>query len=190
MNNPKYIDSDRLYWPMDQGYAASGYTAPYCKQLHPAGAYYPQMMGMRPAMAGGMEMQPVMAAGVSGMQRMDTMNWLTALALSDSEWENRQDAAYFLSMCPMPVRTLHRYVEDVCEEKENANSMLYDEYPDKVMLMKLRDQVLERAADDKGLFGEEGYFGAVDSREVKDMAEVLLYREIAARRRNRRAGCL
>lgn len=104
----------------------------------------------------------------------------------DEELEAEQDLEYFMGLCPYQVRIMQQYVEQVCDRFEHAHSMLYDEIPDRIAMRRLRNLVLQEAAEDARLFGTEGYFDSPDCSAARDMAEILLNYEVAARRRKNR----
>ena len=104
----------------------------------------------------------------------------------DEEWENEQDIEYFMELYPGQTKTMQRYVEGICDHFDYDGSPIYDEIPDRVAMMRLRDMVLKNAGEDETLFGKNGYFGEPGCGAAKDMAEILLYHEIVRRRRQKR----
>ena len=109
--------------------------------------------------------------------------WMPA---REEDWETEQDIEYFLEMCPAQVRAMERHVENLCDGFEYDGSLMYDVWPDRVTMMRLKNMVLKEAEDDPALFGETGYFGEPGGAAASDMAEILLYHEITRRRRRRR----
>lgn len=65
-------------------------------------------------------------------------------------YENRDDAdderdlAYMREMYPEQVKTIMRHVEEMCDRMDYEGSMMYDEYPDKVMLRNMCNEIYEK----------------------------------------------
>ena len=104
----------------------------------------------------------------------------------DEEWENEQDIEYFLELYPSQAKAIQRYVEGICDHFDYDGSPMYDEIPDRVTLLRLRDMALKNAGEDETLFGKNGYFGDPGCKAAKDMTEILLYHEMVRRRRQKR----
>lgn len=104
----------------------------------------------------------------------------------DDDWENEQDIEYFQQMYPGQAKAMQRYVDGICDHFDYDGSPMYDEIPDRIAMLRLRDLVLRNAGEDETLFGKNGYFGDVDCGAAKDMAEILLYHEVVRRRRQKR----
>lgn len=104
----------------------------------------------------------------------------------DEEWENEQDIEYFMELYPSQAKAMQRYVEGLCDHFDYDGSPIYDEIPDRITMLRLRDMVLKNAGEDETLFGQKGYFGEPGCGAAKDMAEILLYHEIVRRRRQKR----
>ncbi|MCD8241591.1 MAG: hypothetical protein LUD73_04145 [Lachnospiraceae bacterium] len=82
------------------------------------------------------------------------------------------------------ARRLAPYVEEVCDEMEYPGSMMYDEYPDRLSLLRKCREAWERAKETEGLEN-----GEKDWEELRDQTSVLLLQEMLRRRkRNREKG--
>ncbi len=102
-----------------------------------------------------------------------------------TEKEYERDMQRMKEMYPKRMKKLLAYVEEECDKMEYEGSMMYDEYPDKVLLYRIAAQIYDRAvpvqpAERKG--------GGRD-RDLMDVIQVLLYDEIHRRRGRRRRSC-
>ena len=96
----------------------------------------------------------------------------------DDERLDRRDYEYMRSLYPDTAKRVLPYVEEECDRCEGPNSMIYDEYPDRVGLGRLCDQVYRQEIA-----------GDADEKEAewtRAAVEVLLYHEICRRRVRRR----
>ena len=85
------------------------------------------------------------------------------------QMEDVEDKKRIMEMYPLMARRLQPYVEECCDRLEYEGSMMYDEYPDRLMLR----QICKRIRDKAGL-GE--------NREDMDAPEILLFHEMFYRR--------
>lgn len=124
--------------------------------------------------------------------------------LSDMEYE--KDLERMKELYPQEAKEIQRYVEEECDRMEYEGSMMYDEYPDKVMLRKICQNIMDRIQQDRSTqeiessecCGEEEMArGPRPSRRprpprgdgLSDLIEVLLYNEMYKRRcRHRRCN--
>lgn len=123
----------------------------------------------------------------------------------DDERVERMDFEYLKSMYPDVPKRLLPYVEEECDRMEYENSMMYDEYPDRLQLRLMCSRICDNISkNEKILFGS-GYDEAPESEEssgvsasalagkrrggdrwLHDLVEVMLYQEIYKRRSDRR----
>lgn len=124
--------------------------------------------------------------------------------LSDMEYE--KDLERMKELYPQEAKEIQRYVEEECDRMEYEGSMMYDEYPDKVMLRKICQNIMDRIQQDQSTQeiesseccgGEEMARGPRPPRRprpprgdgLSDLIEVLLYNEMYKRRcRHRRCN--
>ena len=124
--------------------------------------------------------------------------------LSDMEYE--KDLERIKELYPQEAKEIQRYVEEECDRMEYEGSMMYDEYPDKVMLRKICQNIMDRIQQDQSTqeiessecCGEEEMArGPRPPRRprsprgdgLSDLIEVLLYNEMYKRRcRHRRCN--
>ncbi len=100
---------------------------------------------------------------------------------SPERMEDEADAKRLRELYPLMARRLAPYVEEVCDELEYPGSMMYDEYPDRLSLLRKCREVWERAKATED-FGEK----EPDWEELRDLTGVLLLQEMMRRRRRKR----
>jgi len=61
--------------------------------------------------------------------------------LEEAEYE--RDLARLKGLYPKEVRTILYYVEEECDKMEYEGSLMFDEYPDRLMLKQICDRILE-----------------------------------------------
>ena len=134
----------------------------------------------------------------------------------DDERTERMDLEYLKSMYPDIPKRLLPYVEEDCDRMEYENSMVYDQYPDKLQLKlmcrracdnalrherKLFAGYMDGRAGDGGSREEDagetrisensagGITAGEVERSVRDLIEVMLYQELYKRRCDHRRRC-
>ena len=109
----------------------------------------------------------------------------------------RRDLEYLQQLYPAQVKKLQTRVSDILDKMDYEGSLIYDEYPDKWQLYRLKDSVVtvlrqEESREDEGALGEEAV--KEDAPEkwewIGDMVQVLIYYEIYRRRHGGRRGFL
>ena len=60
------------------------------------------------------------------------------------EKQDRRDMEYMKSMYPMSAKKILPYVEDECDRMEYEGSMIYDEYPDRLLLYLMAARIYDR----------------------------------------------
>lgn len=83
--------------------------------------------------------------------------------------EDQQDGEFLKSLYPMEIMDLQLMVEEKCDELEYDGSIMFDQYPDKVRILKLSDEIAKK-------------YGNCE----KNLVEVLVINEILRRRIRRR----
>ena len=122
--------------------------------------------------------------------------------LFDDEKIEERDYEYLRSMYPEMAKQILPYVEDECDRMEYENSMIYDEYPDKLQLRLMGRRIYDRVMEQEKfaeLEAEEAGTKEVEAEalsgrqrkrnvnkkrhdRVRDMVELLLYQELFRRR--------
>lgn len=95
---------------------------------------------------------------------------------------DRRDIEYMKSLYPEKVRAILPYVEEECDRMEYAGSMIYDEYPDKLLLHLLCRRVYDKVLREKHREEDE----KMDKDTLYDILQVLVYQELLKRRRDYR----
>lgn len=116
------------------------------------------------------------------------------------EMESERDMQKLKEMYPDAAKEILPYVEEECDKMEYDGSVMFDEYPDRVMMGRIRNNIYDRVKDRYEL-PEEGDKDEVlaMNRETRrrypprknwlgDMIDVLLFQEMH-RRRCRHRNC-
>lgn len=109
----------------------------------------------------------------------------------EDERAERMDYEYLRSMYPEIPKTILPYVEEECDRMAYENSMIYDQYPDKLQLRMMCGRICENIKRNKKLFRSESMAGISSDtdhggRWLRDLVEVMLYQELYRRRSGRR----
>lgn len=123
----------------------------------------------------------------------------------ETEEENERDFEYMKQMYPERMRRIMEVIEEECDKLEYEGSMMFDEYPDRLMLQQLCDRIYDKVRDVKDVKKEEVYEamqrrpGDFDrpgrpprrSRDdwFSDIIQTLLFGEMHRRRCRRNGRC-
>lgn len=117
------------------------------------------------------------------------------------EKQDCRDMEYMKSMYPMSAKKILPYVEDECDRMEYEGSMIYDEYPDRLLLYLMAGRIYDRMKEgekqeiamelEKEQMKTQELVGKRKTREqsVMDLVEILLFQEIVQRRCRYRRNC-
>ncbi len=94
----------------------------------------------------------------------------------DDERIERKDFEYMKSLYPDLPKRLLPYVEEECDRMEYENSMIYDEYPDRLQLGLMCGRACKNIEKNEKDFGED------DRKTLRDLVEVMMYQELYKRR--------
>ncbi|MEJ8734319.1 MULTISPECIES: hypothetical protein [Mediterraneibacter] len=120
----------------------------------------------------------------------------------DDDKMERRDMEYMKSMYPDIPKKILPYVEEECDRSEYENSMIYDEYPDKLQLRMMCSRIYENVLKNEKLFYGTEYAEMLSAERrkepmeqdlampslgvgenwLRDMIEVMLYQELYRRR--------
>ena len=103
--------------------------------------------------------------------------------LFDEDKIERRDYEYLKSMYPEMAKIILPYVEDECERYEYEESMIYDEYPDKLQLRLMSRRIYDRVQNEAMKKAETGEW---EDRWTRDIVDLLLFQELMKRRNDRR----
>ena len=101
-----------------------------------------------------------------------------------TEKEYERDMERMKEMYPKRMKKLLAYVEEECDKMEYEGSVMYDEYPDKVLLYRAAAGIYDKAVPVQ----ETERRDRGRDRDLMDVIQVLMYDEIH-RRRGRRRIC-
>lgn len=102
-----------------------------------------------------------------------------------TEKEYERDMERMKELYPKRMKKMLAYVEEECDKMEYEGSIMYDEYPDKVLLYRTAAEIYDKTAPVQGT--ERRDKGR--DRDLMDVIQVLLYDEIHRRRGRRRRCC-
>ena len=86
------------------------------------------------------------------------------------------------SLYPALAKRILPYIEEECDRMEYGNSVIYDEYPDRLQLRMMCGRIYENVRKN-----EERYLEIEKDAQLKDLIELMLYQELYNQRcRNRR----
>src|SRR5699024_6068163 len=117
------------------------------------------------------------------------------------EKRDRRDVEYMKSMYPMSAKKILPYVEEECDRMEYEGSMIYDEYPDRLLLYLMAGRIYDRMKEgEKKEIAMEIEKEQVETQELKrkkkdreetlmDLVQIILYQEIVQRRCRHRRNC-
>lgn len=116
--------------------------------------------------------------------------------LYDDDKTEARDYEYLKSMYPDMAKQILPYVEEECDRLEYDNSMIYDEYPDKLQLRLMCRRIYDNVVNHEQFEELEGQAVEIEEASLKvqarkrppkpdrvrDMVELLLYQELLRRR--------
>ena len=97
------------------------------------------------------------------------------------EDEKTRDQRRFRELYPMLARRVQPLVEKACDMQEYEGSFMFDEYPDRLSLLRKSQEVWEQAQKREN-FGEN----SPDWEQIRDLIGVLLLQEMLVRRKKKR----
>lgn len=107
----------------------------------------------------------------------------------EKEDEMIKDLEYLQQMYPKEIKAYHKVVVSVLDKLDYKNSMIYDEYPDRILLYKLSLDIVEVIKSQ-----EENKIVVQHEEEkwkwVNSIVQVLLFHEIYKRRHDHNRGIL
>ena len=98
------------------------------------------------------------------------------------ETEYEKDCRRMQELYPRDARQIQSLVDRECDRMEYGNSVIYDEYPDRLQLQLMCGRIYENVRKN-----EERYLEIEKDAQLKDLIELMLYQELYNQRcRNRR----
>ena len=109
----------------------------------------------------------------------------------EDERAERMDYEYLRSMYPEIPKTILPYVEEECDRMAYENSMIYDQYPDKLQLRLMCGRICADIKKHEKLSRNESMRELLNDMEqggkwLRDLTEVMLYQELIRRRSGQR----
>ncbi len=93
---------------------------------------------------------------------------------------DRQDLTYMQGLYPQVAKMVLPYIEEECERLSYEGSLIYDEFPDKLLLRLMCSRIYAKFKKEQEC---EDYF--IDERDeawYKELIEVMVYNELHKRR--------
>lgn len=105
-----------------------------------------------------------------------------------NEMEYEKDLDRMKELYPKEVKRIQKYVDEECDKMEYEGSLMFDEYPDKMMLQRVCRNIMEKMQNGEEEDIESSEYRRRPSRGdgISDLVEVLLYNEMYKRRCRRR----
>lgn len=100
----------------------------------------------------------------------------------DEERMSRRDTEYMRSIYPEVAKILLPYVEEECDRLEYDGSLIYDAYPDKLMLRLMCTRIYDTAIVE--VRRVEQKINEEEFNRIREMLELLVYQELCKRREN------
>ena len=106
------------------------------------------------------------------------------------EMEYEKDLDRMRELYPNEVKKIQKYVDEECDRMEYEGSLMFDEYPDQLMIRRVSRSIYERL--DKSAYQDDLMMQEVNGRNwLEDFVTVMLLNEMYSRRcrrRDRRCG--
>lgn len=114
------------------------------------------------------------------------------------EMETERDMQKLKEMYPEVAKDILVHVEDECDKMEYDGSLMFDAYPDRVMLMRIRDNIYDKVKDKYPVEEMDDRDEAMEMQQegrrrypprknwLGDLIDVLLFQEMHHRRCRRR----
>lgn len=100
-----------------------------------------------------------------------------------------EDARKMQNLYPATAREIQRYVEEECDKMEYEGSMMFDEYPDSIMLSRISEKIRNQMEEDAAKKGDQVLIVMQIENQswLGDLIQVVLVDEMHRRRcRHRR----
>ena len=101
-----------------------------------------------------------------------------------------RDLTYISQMYPIKAKQCQKRVAQLLDRLDYEGSMIYDEYPDKLQLYKLSNDILERIKREEQRDEPDQKASPEKWEWLGDLIQILLFYEIYKRRHNSRRGIL
>ena len=95
-----------------------------------------------------------------------------------------RDLEYLQQMYPAQAKKYQKIIVETLEHIDYEGSMIYDEYPDKWQIYRLTQMIMDK------INKSEGESSDMDSKNMAEFTQVLLFYEIYRKRHTNRNGIL
>lgn len=95
-----------------------------------------------------------------------------------------RDLEYLQQMYPAQAKKYQKIIAEMLDRIDYDGSMIYDEYPDRWQIYRLTQMVVDKVKN------EEGESSDIDSGQLSEFIQVLLFYEIYKKRHTNRNGIL
>ena len=85
-----------------------------------------------------------------------------------TEMEYEKDMERMKELYPKEVKTILFYVEDECDKMEYEGSLMFDEYPDRLMLEQVAERIYRKVAGEENNVEAEQYWGGMIHRQDRE----------------------
>lgn len=113
-------------------------------------------------------------------------NALTGVYCGQWGMTDDKDIEYVKEMYPLTVLAIQELVERECDYLEFTGSMLFDEYPDKLGILRVVNKIFESLKEDEASCQGEECMTYPDDQWLKDIIMVMFLNEMYRRRQQRR----
>ena len=101
-----------------------------------------------------------------------------------------RDLEYLQQMYPSEAKRYQKIIAGILDKLDYEGSMIYDEYPDKLQLYKLSNDILEQIRREEEKEHPDQDVSPEKWEWLGDLIQILLFYEIYKRRHNSRRGIL
>lgn len=113
---------------------------------------------------------------------------ITGMYYGQYQMMEDRDIDYIKEMYPLTFARIQEFVEEESDRQEFAGSLMFDEYPDKLGVMRIVNRIFDRVKLEESACTEEdtNCIKYPDDNWLKDIIMVLLLNEMYRRRQRNR----
>lgn len=108
----------------------------------------------------------------------------------EEESRYMQDLEYLQQMYPARAKKYQSRIAKMLDRLDYEGSMIYDEYPDKLMLYKLAEDTADMIKREEALEKQATGESEKEPENIRELIQILLFYEIYKRRHNKQRGFL
>lgn len=108
----------------------------------------------------------------------------------EEESRYMQDLEYLQQMYPARAKKYQSRIAKMLDRLDYEGSMIYDEYPDKLMLYKLAEDTADMIKREEAMEKEAAGEDEKEPGNMRELIQILLFYEIYKRRHNKQRGFL